>query len=174
MAENDLELKYQRKLKSDEKILTNLEFGAAYSKHFAKAKENGLLFSDYFCIYNLELWEEFALHFKKFSHIPLEKGLVVPLFYSNEFGKQNKISLGEKFEYLKKIDHNIIKNIFASSLAEYWGFVASHEEKKLKEYMDWYIENEKLNTLERQLISEYGRDDEDLISIYGYQLWKLK
>lgn len=171
-----------RKLKDDEKQLTSPQYSKFFSKYYALQKQTNILVSDYFSLFNIELWQLISGDFKKFMEIPIDKGVlekkitIVPLLYSADDNKtQGKVhDLEEKYSFLMSQINIEGSETFFEAVAEYRSFILKHDSEKYKNFQKWYLENEILDNLDRELIKKYGPNDEDLISIVGYQIYKDK
>ena len=124
-----------RKLKDEEKQMTNPQFGKFFSKYYALQKQTNIFVLDYFSLFNIELWKSISCDFKKFIEIPIDKDVLgkkitlVPLLHSaNDDTTQGKANdLDQKYSFLmSRITIKGSENFFMA-LAEYRDFILQHD-----------------------------------------------
>jgi len=161
-----------------ENYLGNKDFVIIFSD-FKKNNEKTFsndTYDQYFCLKNLSLWNEFHKDFAFCEEISLDKVIPCKKLNENPNKSESKTTLSphESFETMRKYSNLPYISYYEKAVDDYHSFFHSANEILIEKFRLWFALDERLNVIERKYEDEFGCDQDDILSLIGFEIFKFE
>ena len=140
-------------------------------------KHQNMVYTDYFCFFNVDSWEEVLSEFKNSEPFDIYK--VEPV--KKKPSAPEELEGGRSFSPMQKYQElqAYVKEMWNIEIVEHkksfedFYFDFSGKEMKVKDsFYIWFFSNDKIDAIENEYENRYGLPDDDVLTLIGLQIFK--